>query len=77
MMCTCYKLRVESATCTHAAARRGGSQHMRLLAQHSVGENPYARAPLHAAMAGLAERPDAGGALLFDQLLAKLHPASW
>lgn len=59
------------------AARRGGTRHMRLLAQHSVGENPYARAPLHAAMAGLAERPDAGGRLLFDQPLAKLHPASW
>lgn len=60
-----------------AAARRGGSKHMRLLAQHSVGENPYSRAPLHAAMAGLAQRPDAGGALLLDQPLAKLHPASW
>lgn len=64
-----------SAPC--AAARRGGSKHMRLLAQHSVGENPYSRAPLHAAMAGLAQRPDAGGALLLDQPLAKLHPASW
>ena len=50
---------------------------MRLLAQHSVGENPYSRAPLHAAMARLAQRPDAGGALLLDQPLAKLHPASW
>jgi hypothetical protein len=65
------------ARCACAAARRGGSKHMRLLAQHSVGENPYSRAPLHAAMAGLAQRPDAGGRLLFDQPLAKLHPASW
>ncbi len=50
---------------------------MRLLAQHSVGENPYSRAPLHAAMSALAERPDTGGRLLFEHPLSELHPASW
>ena len=60
------------------AARRGGTVHMKLLMQHSVGENPYSRQPLSVAMRALALRPDLGGRpLLYDTPLHSLHPASW
>ena len=51
---------------------------MYLLAQHSEGDNPYARAPLYEAIQELAALGVGGStSALFDTPLADLHPASW
>lgn len=56
----------------------GGSKQLFLLAQHTEGDNPYARAPLYEALQELAKGGMGGSpTTLFDTPLADLHPASW